>query len=63
MSVGNKFGDRPLHRAALYGNLEVAKVLMEVPGNFSTAVNNKKETPLLLATRENHGAVKELLAG
>ena len=63
MSIGNKFGDRPLHRAALYGHLEVAKVLMEVPGNSSTAVNNKEETPLLLATRENHKAVEELLAG
>lgn len=57
----NKF-ETPLDLAALYGRLEVVKLLLTAHPNLLSC-NTKKHTPLHLASRNGHLAVVEVLLG
>jgi len=53
-------GETPLHQAAYYGHLEVAKLLLE-HGARRHIKNNEDETPLDLARKEGHQRVVQIL--
>ena len=55
----NKF-ETPLDLAALYGRLEVVKLLLTAHPNLLSC-NTKKHTPLHLASRNGHLCVVEVL--
>lgn len=55
----NKF-ETPLDLAALYGRLEVVKLLLCAHPNLLSC-NTKKHTPLHLASRNGHLSVVEVL--
>lgn len=55
----NKF-ETPLDLAALYGRLEVVKLLLSAHPNLLNC-NTKKHTPLHLASRNGHLLVVEVL--
>lgn len=55
----NKF-ETPLDLAALYGRLEVVKLLLSAHPNLLSC-NTKKHTPLHLASRNGHLSVVEVL--
>lgn len=55
----NKF-ETPLDLAALYGRLEVVKLLLSAHPNLLSC-NTKKHTPLHLASRNGHLPVVEVL--
>lgn len=55
----NKF-ETPLDLAALYGRLEVVKLLLTAHPNLLSC-NTKKHTPLHLASRNGHLPVVEVL--
>lgn len=55
----NKF-ETPLDLAALYGRLEVVKLLLTAHPNLLSC-NTKKHTPLHLASRNGHLSVVEVL--
>jgi len=60
ISAKSNYGSTPLHRAAMDGHLEVARVLLEARADI-TAKNNEGYTPLDLAAHFGHGAVVALL--
>uniref|UniRef100_A0A8C7JMF4 Ankyrin repeat and sterile alpha motif domain containing 1A n=1 Tax=Oncorhynchus kisutch TaxID=8019 RepID=A0A8C7JMF4_ONCKI len=59
LHLNNKF-ETPLDLAALYGRLEVVKLLLTAHPNLLSC-NTKKHTPLHLASRNGHLAVVEVL--
>ena len=59
INVQNQIG-RPLHRASIYGALEVVRLLLEHGANVD-AKDNDRETALQVAARHGHDEVVELL--
>ncbi|XP_011869057.1 PREDICTED: E3 ubiquitin-protein ligase MIB2-like isoform X1 [Vollenhovia emeryi] len=56
-------GFAPLHLAALNGHREVANILLSLPGRRAKVDlrNNRRQTPLHLATSQGHWSLVELL--
>ena len=55
MNTKNKYGDTPLHLTCFYGELEVARMLLD-HGMTVDMKNEEGETPLHQVSRGNHNS-------
>ena len=53
-NLKDKNGDTPLHNACRNGHLHVVDYLIDKCGAYEDPINNKKETPFLIASKSNN---------